>query len=349
MRGQTVALAAALIAAQMPATAAAQAPLYRLVGTIPLGAGERWDYAAFDPSSGRVYVAHGDHVTVVDPNAGRTVGDIGTFPGGTHGIALAGEAKVGFTDDGKAGIAAVFDPATLKVTQRITVKPDADGIVFDPASGRVYVVDGDSGAISAIDPKTRAVVATISVGSGLEAASADGEGSLFVDGVERHDIVKIDTRDDKVVAHFAMPGCERPHGIAVDPKTRRVFATCVNKTMVVVDADTGANVASVPIGAFSDGVAFDPARKRVLSSNGEGMISVIEEKDANHFVSLGEIPTARSARTIAIDPATGRLFLPAAAIDPSQPAEQSGGRSRPRYLPGSLKLLVFAPAGKPPS
>lgn len=345
MRARLAALAAATIAAQMSAaSAAAPAPLYRLIESIPLGAGERWDYATFDPSSGRVYVAHGNHVTVVDPSVGKSIGDIGTFPGGTHGIAIADGDKVGFTDDGQAGIAAAFDPSTLKVTQRITVKADADGIVFDPASGRVYVVDGDSGAISAIDPKTRAVLATISVGSALEAASADGEGSLFVDGVEQHDIVKIDTRDNKVVAHFAMPGCERPHGIAVDPKTRRVFATCVNKTMVVVDADTGANVASVPIGAFSDGAAFDPARKRALSSNGEGTISVIEEKDANHFVSLGEIPTARSARTIAIDPATGRLFLPAAAIDASQPAEQSGGRSRPRYLPGSLKLLVFAPA-----
>ena len=141
-----------------------------------------------------------------------------------------------------------------------------------------------------------------------------------------------------------MPGCERPHGIAVDGAARRVFATCVNKVMVVVDADTGRNVATLPIGTGSDGAAFDPQHKLALSSNGEGTISVIKEIDADHYVALPPVATQRSARTNAIDPTTGRVYLPAADIARVDPPTTPGGRPHTTFVPGSFKLLVLAPA-----
>ncbi len=337
-----VACAAVFVAAPAVAGDAAP-PSYKLVARIPLGAGERWDYVTFDPAANRVYVAHGDHVTVVDAKTQAVVGQIGTFPGGTHGIGIATEFGRGYTDDGKAGTAGAFDPKTLKVEASLPAKPDADGILFDPVSKHIFVIDGDSGAVTVIDPKTNTVIATIAIGAGLEAGIVDGTGKLYIDGAEAHDVIEIDTRKNSVLAHWPMPDCVRPHGIAVDADTRRVFATCANKEMTILDADNGRIVATEPIGSGSDGAAFDPARKLALSSNGEGTLSVIHEIDADHFAALDPVPTARGARTIAIDPGTGQLFLPAADIAKVDPPSTPGGRPHVTYAPESLKLLVFAP------
>jgi YVTN family beta-propeller protein len=318
-------------------------PAYRLAASIPLGPGERWDYVTFDPSSNRAFVAHGDHVTVVDTVKASVVGQIGTFPGGTHGIGISTTTGHGYTDDGKAGMVGVFDLATLKVVGRISAAPDADGIIFDPASGHFFVIDGDSGTITVIDPTKDAAIATIAVGAGLEAGAADGAGKLYVDGVENHDMIEIDTRTNSVDAHWPMPDCRRPHGIAIDPATRRVFATCVNDSLVVLDADTGANIATLPIGSGSDGAAFDPVRRLVFSSNGDGTLTVIREKDARTFLAAGTIRTMPSARTIAIDTRTGRLYLPAAEIARTDPPTGPGARPHVAFVPGSLELLVLDP------
>jgi YVTN family beta-propeller protein len=321
----------------------AQPPAYNLVKSIPLGPGERWDYVVFDSSQNRIYVAHGDHVTAVNAASGAIIGDIGPLPGGTHGIAVSPKDDLGFTDDAEAGIAAAFDPNSFKIVKQVATARDADGIIYDPVSRHIFVINGDSGSVTVIDPKSDAAIATIPVGAGLEAGDVDGRGKFFVDGAEKHDIVVIDTATNKVAAHYPMPGCERPHGIAVDPVARRVFATCINKVMVVVDADSGANVATLPIGTGSDGAAFDARRKLALSSNGEGTLSVIREIDADHYVALPSIVTQRSARTIAIDPATGRLYLPAADIARIDPPATPGARPHVTYVPGSLRLLVFDP------
>ncbi|HEY1637722.1 MAG TPA: hypothetical protein VGF62_04300 [Rhizomicrobium sp.] len=344
MNGRTLIVCAAALVAQTvfaSVPAAEGAPLYRIVKTIPLGAPERWDYASFDAARNRIYVAHGDHLSVVDAAKDTVVGQVGPFPGGTHGSAAVG--SVAYTDDGKAGIAAAFDPASLRVLKQIPAAPDADGIVYDPASRHVFVIEGDSGSITVIDPQSNSAVATIKVSAGLEAAEIDGKGKLFVDGVDAHDLIAIDTKTNAVLAHYPMPGCVRPHGIAVDGETRRVFVTCVNKAMIVVDADKGTNLASLPIGAGSDGAAFDPKRKLALSSNGDGTLSVVKEVDAAHFVKLGDVATMASARTIAIDPNTGRVFLPAATIAKVEPPTTPGGRPHVTFVPGSFRLLVLEP------
>ncbi len=327
------------IAASVPVTA--EPPAYELMTSIPLGPGERWDYATFDPSGERVYVSHGDHVTVVDIKARKVVGDIGTFPGGTHGIGISPADGRGYTDDGKAGTVGAFNLRSLKVGTQLTAAPDADGIVFDPASKHMFVIDGDSGSITVIDPKANKTIATVSVGSGLEAATVDGSGHLYVDGADAHDMVEVDTRTNTVTAHWPMPDCQRPHGIAVDAANRRIFATCVNKQMTILDADSGKVVATMPIGAYSDGAAFDPVRKRALSSNGDGTLSVIQEVDPDHFTALDPVKTVPSGRTIAIDPASGLVFIPAADITKfDMPA---GGRPKVTFAANSLRLLVLAP------
>jgi YVTN family beta-propeller protein len=334
------AAAAAVLATTTASAAAAQAaPNYRVTRTVPLNAPDRWDYVVFDPGSSRVFVAHGDRVTVVDGHDGTVVGQIEGFPGGTHGIAISSATGQGYTDDGRAGMAGAFDLKTLKTGKMIKAEEDADAIAFDPTSGHVFVINGDSAKVTVIDPKTNTAIATIDGGGKLEFAVAGGNGKLYVNGADKKEIVRIDTRTNQVDAHWSVANCTSPHGLAIDPATHRLFSSCVNSVLVVVNTDDGSTVATLPIGRGTDAAAFDPKRKLIFSSNGiDGTLSVIQEKDANTFVSVGTIKTAVTARTMSLDPKTGRLYLAAADLDPQSPTN-----GRPRPVPGSLKLLFLDP------
>ena len=342
-------LAAPILAAALyiPGPVRAQpVPEYRISNTIPLGAPERWDYVTFDPASHRVYVAHGDRVTVVDGRDGKLLGEITGFPGGTHGIAVVGAFGRGYTDDGEAGEVGSFSLETLKVGKRIKAMKDADGIIFDPSSGHVFVINGDSGTLTVIDPKTDTVVATVAAGSPLEFGVSGQNGKLYVNGEGKNEILRIDTRSNLVDAHWPLSGCTSPAGMAIDLNQRRLFASCRNKVLDVVSADSGAVLATLPIGAGTDSAAFDPKRRRAFSSNGQdGTLSIIQEQDAGTFVALGSVPTAPLARTMSIDPATGRIYLVTAEIDASAPVEAANGPGphRRHILPGSVKLLFLDP------
>lgn len=344
------ATAAAAILAQAllvsPPAWAQSPPQYRITKTIALGAPDRWDYLTFDPATHRVYVAHGDRVTVVDGHDGRLLGEVTGFPGGTHGIAIVHAFGRGYTDDGQAGEVGSFSLETLKVGKRIKAMPDADGIVFDPSSGHVFAIDGDSGSVSVIDPGTDSVVATVAVGAPLEFGVSGENGKLYIDGVQKNEIVRVDTRSNLADAHWPMPGCTSPRGLAIDLHTRRLFASCGNKALMVIDAESGEVLATMPIGAGTDGAAFDPKRRRAFSSNGQdGTLSIIQEQDAHTFVALGNVPSAPLARTMSIDPDTGRLYLVSADIDVNAPVvpPNSPGPHRRRIVPGSVKLLFMDP------
>jgi YVTN family beta-propeller protein len=337
-------VALALISAAAPAESAT--PTYTQVKAVGVGAPDRWDYLTFDPSTDRLYLSHGDRVDVLDGNTGAVLGSVKGMPGGTHGIGIVDVLGKGYTDDGGAGQAAAFDLKTFKVLSRIKAEDDADGIVVDPKSGHVFVIDGDSADLTVIDPKTDKVVATVKGGGGLEFGVADGVGHVFVDGAEKKEMLRIDTATNTVDAHWPMPKCESPHGLAMDTQSRRLFVSCVNKVLTVVNADTGAVVATLPIGAGTDGAAFDPKRKLIFSANGvDGTISVIREDTPDRFTPLGDIKTAVTARTLTINPATGRLYVAVAAIDPAAtvPPGPNGRPGRPRPIPGSLKVLFLDP------
>jgi YVTN family beta-propeller protein len=324
--------------------AAAQTPSYTLTRSVALGAPERWDYVVFDPPTGRVYVAHGDRLSVVDGKSGALIGEVTGIPGGTHGIGLSGGK--GYTDDGQAGVAVVFDPKTLKVLKTIPAAPDADGIAVDPLTGHVFVVNGNSKTLTVIDPKTDQAVATVEGGGGLEYAVAGPGGKLYVNGAENKEILRVDTRTNQVDARWPVPDCTSPHGLAIDPALHRLFTTCVNQVLTVLDTDTGAVVATLPIGAGTDGAAFDPARKRVFSSNNDGTVTVIAENGPNNFTVAGAVTTQVTGKNMGIDPATGRLYVVVADIDPAAPVPvgPNGRPGRPKPLPGTLKLLFLDPA-----
>src|ERR1700722_12150574 len=158
-----VVVTATILASNLSAIAASdpKPPNYHIAKTVALGGPDRWDYVTFDPGAKRVYVAHGDRVTVVDGGSGAVIGNVEGMPGGTHGIAILPAAGKSYTDAGKAGEVAVCDLKTLAVVKRIKPESDADGVVFDPASGHVFVIDGDSGKLTVIDPAAGAVVPSV--------------------------------------------------------------------------------------------------------------------------------------------------------------------------------------------
>lgn len=336
-------LAAAFVL--MGGTATAQpAATYTITKTVPLGPPDRWDYLTYDAPSGRLYVSHGDRVTVVDGKSGSVLGEVTGMPGGTHGIVIVASTGRGYTDDGRAGEADAFDLKTLKVTDRIKVQPDADGMVFDPASGHVFVIEGDSAKVTAIDPKTDKVIADVDGGGGLEFGVTGGNGKIYVNGADKGEIVRIDTATNKADAHWPLPGCKSPHGMAIDSTHHRLFSSCANKVMLVVNSDTGAVVATLPIGAGTDAAAFDSKRGLAFSSNREGTLSIIAEKSPDSFVALAPITTQFGARTMAVDQDSGRIFLVTADFTQNPSAAPNDPRHRYTVTPGSTRLLILDPA-----
>lgn len=328
--------------------AAATAPMYHLAGTTHLGAPDRWDYVVFDGPSQRLYVSHGDRIAVVDGRSGKLIGQVTGMPGGTHGLAISHAADLGYTDDGRAGEAVAFSLKTLKVVKHLKADDDADAVTIDPTSGHVFVVDGDPGELSVIDPGSDSVVATVHAGSKLEYAVAGDNGKIYVNGVEKKVIYRIDTTSNQVDATWPIPQCESPHGLAIDTTTHRLFSSCENAVMTVINADTGVVVTTVPIGHGSDAAAFDPAHRLAFSSNGtDGTISVIREVGPDNFVSAGTVKTQVSARTMSVDPQTGRLYVIGARTTPAamkafRAALAAGKRpGRAPFTPGSLELMMF--------
>ncbi len=332
-----LAAAVAWLALASPALAV---PAYTLIRTTPLGLPDRWDYVVFDAPTQRVYVAHGDSLAVLDARSGDLVGAVAGIAGGTHGTGISPTTGQGFTDDGKNGVAIAFDLKTLKIAKQIPADKDADAIVADAASGHIFVIEGDPGAITVIDPKTDSVAATIKAGEPMEYAVSDDQGVLYVAGVEKSDLLKIDTRTNAVVARWPAPDCARPHGLAMDKVGRRLFMGCVNSVTMVMDADSGRVVAKLPIGRGSDAIAYDPTRKMVFSPNGvDGTLTIFQQTSPDAYRVLETIPTAVSGRTMAVDPASGRLYIVAAETDPNP---NPGGRAHIR--PGTARVMIFDPA-----
>ncbi|HJS90087.1 MAG TPA: hypothetical protein VJ738_09010 [Steroidobacteraceae bacterium] len=344
------ALGAAPAARAQSAPATAATPLaYHLVKSVPLGAPDGWDYVIYEPSSHRVFVAHGNRLTVVDGRSGRMVGEVGPIPGGPHGTAFDAAAGLGITDDGKLGQAVIFDVKTLKVVKRLKVQRGADAVTFDPVSGHAFVIDGDTGEVAVIDPVRGRVLTFINLGGDLEYAVPGNNGELYVNGVTHHEIFRINTATNRLDATWPMPQCQDPAGLAIDTRAHRLFSSCRNQQLVVVNAENGAVVASVPIGRGTDADRFDPKSNLIFSSNGfDGTLSIIREVDANSFVPVATVKTALSARTMDIDTESGRVFLVAAhttrkAMEDFM-TQWRKTHHRPRqspFTPGSLKLLMF--------
>lgn len=307
---------------------------YHVSKTIAVGGEGGWDYIAADSAARRIYVSHATHVVVLDADTQEKVGDIPDTQG-VHGIAVAPEAGRGFISDGRANNVTMFDLKSLKTLSVIPVGTNPDAIVYDPATKRIFAMNGRSGEISVINPGEGKVIGTISVGGKLEFAAPDGKGALYVNVEDKSELAHIDAEKMTVLHRWPLAPCTEPSGLAMDTKTRRLFIGCDNKMMAVVNADSGKIITTLPTGDGTDANGFDPETGLAFSSNGEGTLTVVHEDSADKFSVVENVPTKRSARTMAIDLKTHNIFLPAADFDPPAPGEKRG-----KMKPDSFVVLM---------
>ncbi len=333
-------LSCSLLALPLMATAATtamQKPAdYRLLSQVALGGEGGWDYLAFDPGTRHLFISRGDRVLVLNP---QTLKVVGTIPdtAGVHGIAIAADLHRGFTSNGKSASVTEFDLGTLKTVATIHgTGENPDAIVYDGASHHVFTFNGKSHSASVIDPARGAVIATIALPGKPEFAVSDGAGHIDVNIEDKSELVQLDTASNKLLHTWPLTPCESPSGLAIDTRQHRLFSVCANRVMAVTDANDGRHVASVPIGEGPDAVIFDASASMIYSSNGKsGNITAVHEDDPDHYRVTATIPTRVSARTMALDPTTHRLYLSAARFGAAvQP------RGRHAIVPGSFVILV---------
>jgi YVTN family beta-propeller protein len=312
---------------------------YRVIKQVKLGGEGGWDYLTFDAKGNRLFISRGTHVMVVDADSGAVVGDIPDTQG-VHGIALADEFGKGYTSNGRASNVTVFDLKTLKVLKQVPVGKNPDAIIYDPASKRVFTMNGASNNATAIDAATDAVAGTVALEGRPEFAVSDEKGHVFVNLEDKSAVVEFDPKKLTVISRWPIAPGEEPSGLAIDRKHARLFSTGANKTLVILNAETGKVVTTLPIGGGVDAAGFDPETGLAFSSNGEGTLTVVHEDSPDKFTVIENVPTQRGARTMALDPKTHRVFLVTAEFGPPPAPTPERPRPRPSIVPGSFTLLI---------
>ena len=318
----------------------AQSVNYHLLKQVPLGAapggGEYFDYVFADSDARRVYVSHGTEVKVVDADTGKVVGTISGFKK-CHGIAVPQGSEKGFITDGEAGEVFVFDVKALKITSEIKTADDSDSIIYDPASKHIFAFNGDAHSSSVIDPATATVVKTIDVGGGPEFATADGRGTVFNNIEDKNELLAIDSQTLTIRARWPVAPAGGPTALAMDREHRRLFSAGRKPQMLVmIDADSGKVLQSVPISAGADAAAFEDATGLVFVSTREGVVHIFHEDSPNQLSPVATLKTEFGAKTMALDRKTHNLYLSTAEF--TEPA--SNGRRSPK--PGTFHLLIYS-------
>jgi DNA-binding beta-propeller fold protein YncE len=340
--------AAALVAGGQAAGAAPGPQVYRLDAVTPLkGANPSWDYLTFDAARSRLFIGRrADGVTVYDVKRRRVVGAVGDAAGANI-AALVPDVGRGYTANAD-GSTTVFDLASLKTIAHIKLGEGADAAFYEPASRQVVFTMGDTRQLVFIDAASaKATGHVILDAEEIEGVAADGQGFLYVAERDRNRVAKVDARHHALLVEWPVANCELPTGIAVDPATRRVFVGCKGERPVlsVLDADSGRLVAQPEIGRGNDAVRFDSKRRRVFTSNGvDGNIVIFDQLGPDDYRLFEALTTRPMARTLAIDPATAKLYTVTAQgmVDPARPVNRKAGAFYPNvYFSDTFVLLEY--------
>jgi YVTN family beta-propeller protein len=328
--------------------AAAPAGGYHLLKTVPLGAaeggGEYFDYITADSAARRVYLSHGTEIKVLDADSYAVLGTMTGFKR-DHGVAVVPALGRGFVSDGELAQAIIFDLKTFKKIGEVKAERDADSIIYDPASKRIFVFNGESKNATVIDPANGTVLSTIQLGGAPEQAVADGKGMIYDNLEDTNEVVAIDSRTMQVKSRWPVAPAGQPVSIAMDRKTRRLFISGRNpKLLVVMDADSGKIIGqSFPIADRVDTTIFDPGTGMVASSTREGTIHIFHEDSPDKLSVVETVKTEFGAKTMGLDPKTHNLFVDTSDFDPPGPPTEKQRNPQPRAKPGTFHLLVYGP------
>jgi len=312
---------------------------YHIIKRLKVGGEGGWDYLTVDGAARRLYISRSTHVMVMDLDTDKVVGDIPNTPG-VHGIAVARELNRGFISNGKADTSTIFDLKTLKVLGEVKTGGNPDAIIYDFVSNKVFTFNGRSHDATVFDAISGKVVHTIPLGGKPEFAVTDGKGKVYVNIEDTNEVVEIDCLKARELRRFSLKPCDEPTGMALDSEHGRVFSGCHNKTMTVLDTKAGNVIATVPIGANVDGNGFDELMGLAFSSNGDGTLTVVRETSHGKFEVVKTVTTQRGSRTMAIDPVTHYIYLPAAQFSQPEKSTQAGAKQRPEMVKDSFEVLV---------
>lgn len=338
IRSAGVALAIAL-SGFVPAASAG----YHVAHKIPVGGPGGWDYLEVDAAARRLYVAHENTVVVIDVDSLKVVGEVPNCPG-MGGVAVAPELNRGFTANGAEDTVTVFALDSLKPLARWKAtgkRPNQ--ILYESVTKRVFTFNSTGRNATAFDAVTGEVLGTIPLDGRTEFPVADGKGMIYDSLQDKATVVAIDARSLKVTATYSLAPHKDPAGTTMDPVTRRLFVACRSQSFLVLDADTGKILSTIPIGARNDAAKFDPGLKLAFASNGDGTLAVVHEESADKFTLVETVKTEFGARTMAVDPKTHRIFLPSADYEPPAKATEETPNPRRKMVPNSFRVLVLEP------
>ncbi|MGI4880289.1 MAG: YncE family protein [Janthinobacterium lividum] len=320
--------AAAIVLVALPALAADLG--MKVTKRIP-GPDGGWDYVNVSADGRTMLVSRADGVMTIDLASGAVNPHL-VAAARTHGAVTVPNSKVGMVTSTTSGGALLFDAATGAVTATIKTGTKPDAAAYDPATGMLLVMDNAGGGVAVIDPKTQTLIGTVAVAGALESAAVDGKGRLYVNVEDKGEIAVIDVAARKVLRTIKLVDCDEPGGLAL---TRQgyLIAACANGRAKVVEAKSGKLRADIAIGAGPDAVIYDAPRDRAYVPTGrDGALTAIDTTGVPH--GIGVVPTQKGARTGAIDPATGNVYLPTARFAAAEAGQ------RPKAVPGSLEVLV---------
>ena len=298
---------------------------YKLAKSWKVGGTNGWDYLALEGSGGRLFITREERVDVIETVSGKLVGSI-PHTAGVRGVAFAPALKRGFTSNGRSNTVSVFELDTLHVIQEVPVSGTSpDAILYEPQQNHIITANRESANLTVIDAGTLQVVATVPLPGPPEFMATDEAGHVYVniDSAPGR-VVLIDAKTLAVKAKWPLKECANPTGLAFDVTNHRLFSVCANQVMAVTDSVSGKSIAQVIIGRGSDTAVFDPELGLVFSSNGiDGTLTVIHQDSPDEYRVIATVTTQVSARTMDLDPATHKIYLPPAQFA-NWPAATSG-------------------------
>jgi DNA-binding beta-propeller fold protein YncE len=328
----------ALLATAFTATSlmAQSASPYRVTHEYPLGGDGSWDYVVPDSASHRLYVGRQNRLMVIDQENGKLLGEV-TGINGAHGTAIAPATGHGFATSGDDESVVMFDLKTFKVQQRIHAAEDADAIIFDAPSNRVFTFNGDAHSSTVIDATAGKFLTNLALGGKPEYGVSAGDGKLYANLTDTSEIVEIDAKNATVTRRWSTGTCKQPVAMAIDKAHHRLFSGCRSGVMAVSDTVAGKMITTVPIGKGVDGAAYDPAAADAFASNADGTLTVIHQDGPDKYHVIQTLTTPVGSRNMGLDLSSHRIYVASAKFGPVP----AGGKGKPPVLSGSFTLLTI--------
>src|SRR5438128_8602161 len=269
--------------------------VYRITHTYTLGGDGSWDYIVPDPPNHRLFIGRQNRVMVVDEDKGTLLGEV-TGIQGAHGTAIAAATGHGFATSGSDQSVVMFDLKTFKTLGRIPAAEDADAIIYDAASNRVFTFNGDAHSSTVIEPKVGTLITNIQLGGKPEYGASAGDGKVYANLTDTSEVVEIDAKAAAMARRWSTAPCKQPVAMALDPAHHRLFSGCRSGVMAISDYQAGKVVAAVPIGTGVDGATFDAASGDAFASNADGTLTVIHQDAPDQYNVTENLQTRQGAR-----------------------------------------------------